>query len=222
MKKKLVIALATGFSILGTAFIAQAALMEITPVSYSFDRATDVGSYDYVDSGGIQLTDGQYGVAPWWADLGNGPAYEWVGWVWDSPVNIDFNLGSLVEINQINIGTVQDVPDDVVLPSVNLYSSNNGSTWNLFHNYFVPESDLNNEKYYTYNFTDLSITGQYFRVSLYNSYDGPWTFTDEIDFYHDSTASVPEPATMLLFGSGIVSLIGFRIKRKKRVATEQS
>lgn len=108
MKKKLLAGLAVGLAMFGVAGVAQAALMEILPTSYSVDKATDVGSYMYHDETGKQLIDGKYGVAPWSANLGNGNAYEWLGWVNDTPVNIDFNLGSSVEINQIRIGTVQD------------------------------------------------------------------------------------------------------------------
>lgn len=216
MRKKLLVSLVTGMVILGNAFIANAIPTEIVPVSYTFDKTTDVGTYNYSDWTGSQLTDGHYGITPWSADLGNGYAYEWVGWVRDTPVNIDFDLGAILEINQINIGTVQDWPNDVVLPSVNLYSSNDGTNWSLFEHYFVPESNSNNNIYRTYEFTGLSVTAQYFRVSLYHSYDGPWTFTDEIDFYQDSAAPVPEPTTMLLFGTGLAGLVGTKLRKKKK------
>ncbi len=215
MNKKKLVGLATGLLFFGSSFIAQAALVEVAPSSYSFDQATDSGTYNYSDHGGIQLTDGQYGTAPWSADLGNGHAYEWVGWVYDSPVNIDFDFGSAIEVNQINIGTVQDNPGDVVLPSVNLYSSSDGVNWNYFYNYSVPESTSNNDQYFTYELGGLSVTDQYFRVSLYHSDNGPWTFTDEIDFYQESSP-VPEPATMLLFGTGLAGLIGTKVRRNKK------
>jgi hypothetical protein len=195
---------------------AQAALIEILPASYSFDQPTDRGTYDYSDWGG-QLTDGKYGVAPWYADLGNGPAYEWVGWKDDSTVNIDFTFGKLYEINKINIGAVQNSVWDVVLPSVRLYSSNDGSAWTPFVSYDVPESGANDDKYLTYSFSGLSLVARYVRVSLVQSFDGPWTFTDEIDFYHDTAASVPEPSATLLFGAGAIVMAASRALKEMRV-----
>lgn len=214
MSTKFFTALTTGLLLFGSVAIAQAAQSELVPVSYTFDRATDSGSYTYADWTGHQLTDGKYGVAPWYADLGSGPAYEWVGWLWDSPVNVDFNLGSSVKINEIKIGTVQDVTWDVVLPSVRLYSSNDGSNWTQFSDYFVPESGANDNQYFTYDFANLNVNSQFFRVSLYHSYDGPWTFTDEIDFYTNTGAPLPVSATVVLFASGIAGIAG-RIKKRK-------
>ena len=75
MRKKLLVSLVTGMVILGNVFIANAIPTEIVPVSYTFDKTTDVGTYNYSDWTGSQLTDGHYGITPWSADLGNGHAY---------------------------------------------------------------------------------------------------------------------------------------------------
>lgn len=45
---------------------------EILPLGYGFDRYTACGTFCYHDSTGTQLIDGQYGVAGWGVDLGNG------------------------------------------------------------------------------------------------------------------------------------------------------
>lgn len=194
---------------------AYAAPVELIPVSYSFDQATDTGSFTYHDETGIQLIDGHYGTAPWSANLGNGNAYEWLGWVYDSPVNIDFDLGSQNQVNQISIGSVQDHVNDVVLPSIELYSSNDGVNWSLFDSMSNPESSLNDNQYFTLEFDNLQVTAQYFRVSLLHSLNGPWTFVDEVDFYHEVSA-VPVPAAVWLFGSGLVGLISFSRRKQSQ------
>jgi hypothetical protein len=193
----------------------RAAFVEILPTSYTFDKATDTGSYSYHDWTGVQLIDGSYGTNDWGADLGHGNAYEWVGWVNDSPVNIDFDFGSPVLLNEIHVGTVQDNLTDVVLPSVDLYSSNNGSVWNQFGSFYVPESIANDNQHFIYQVDGLSVSSRYVRVTLLHSYDGPWTFTDEIDFYRDTSLPSPEPSVFLLFGTGL-SVLALKRNRKER------
>lgn len=208
MKRTFLIVTAVLFICLGA---SSAGALEILPDSYTFDKATDTGSYQYHDWTGRQLIDGEYGIAPWYADLGNGNAYEWVGWRYDTPINIDFDFGAASAIDSINVGSVQDHPADVVLPSIAILSSDDGISWVSAAYINVPESTDNNNIYMTYEFDSLGIQAQYVRVQLTHSLDGPWTFLDEVDFFTDS-APVPEPATMLLLGSGLLGLAGVRRK----------
>ena len=72
-----------------------AAPIEILPDSYVFDKLTDTGTYQYHDWTGEQLIDGSYGTMPWFANLGNGPAYEWVGWRGEAhPLDAIVHLGA--------------------------------------------------------------------------------------------------------------------------------
>lgn len=193
---------------------SHATAIEILPDSYSFDKATDIGTYNYSDWGGVQLIDGEYGVAPWTADLGNGNAYEWVGWSRDSPINIDFVFGGLQLINQIDIGTVQNHISDVVIPDADVYSSPDGTTWSLLGSIVTPESSANNDLYKTLSFTGLNITDNYVRVALSLNTNGPWTFTDEIDFFE--SVDVPDTGNTIAFLSiGILSLAFIRKRLHK-------
>ncbi|MFM7696730.1 MAG: hypothetical protein ACKO6G_08675, partial [Vulcanococcus sp.] len=54
-----------------------------SPVNYTATPAegqAQGGSYNYFDDTGSQLTDDILGYYDWTANLGNGQAYEWVGW----------------------------------------------------------------------------------------------------------------------------------------------
>jgi hypothetical protein len=189
-----------------------AGAVEILPDSYMIDRDTDTGSYSYHDWTGEQLIDDAYGIAPWSADLGSGHAYEWLGWRYDTPVNIDFDFGTVTRIDDVHVGTVQDHPNDVVIPSFEIFSSNDASSWTSEAYLYVPESTDNNNIYETFVFGDLGISAQFVRVSLIHSYNGPWTFVDEVDFFQDA-APVPEPATMLLLVTGLMGLAGIRRRK---------
>lgn len=198
-------------SIAALALAAQAQAIEIVPVSYSFDQATDTGSYAYHDWTGNQLTDGEYGSFIWSLNLGNGPAYEWVGWT-DSMVNIDFVFAGAHLISQIAIGTVQDNVSDVVIPNAYLFSSADGVNWNFLASSINPESSLNNSQHKTLTFNGLNISDDYVRVQVAHNSNGPWTFVDEVDFYGESgPAGVPDSGTTLaLLGAGMVGLLGAR------------
>jgi hypothetical protein len=78
MKNLLPIGLAVGAMIVATAH-AQEVVMPVSYVSTP-GEGRPLGSYDYFDDTGSQLTDGVIGTDNVTADLGNGPAYEWVAW----------------------------------------------------------------------------------------------------------------------------------------------
>jgi len=198
--------------------------VEILPDSYSFEQATGVGYASYADWNDDQLVDGQYGVYPWSADLGNGVAYEWVGWQ-SEIVNIDFDFGAPSLIDTVNIGSVQDRLTNVVLPSVNIYSSTDTLTWSFVSSLDIPISETNNNTYQTFELDGLGLSDQYMRISLLQKSSWTWTFVDEIDFYRydqfklDSfgvRTAVPEPGTIFLLGVGLAGMAGFVGIRKRK------
>lgn len=203
------------FAVLGAGSVRSA---ELVPLSYVFDRATDCGTWCYPDTGG-ELTDGVYGARGWGADLGNGNAAEWVGWFEDTPVNIDFDFGQAVIISSVSVGTTQDHVEDVVIPSVAVYRSDDGSQWDLVRSLGVPESSTYDQNYLDTTkphiflaLDDLGISAaRYVRVSLSHSANGPWTFTDEIDFVG---APVPEPETYALMLAGL-GVLGWSARRRR-------
>lgn len=205
------VTLAVFVMLLSTA--ARAGLIEVAPINYMVDQPTSKGSYTYHDETGNQLTDGQYGSNNWKDNLGNGNAYEWLGWYESSSVNIDFSLDADTVLNQISVGSTQDRLNDVVLPSLYIYSRDSLSDeWSLLGQELIAESSANNKTYYTYNFTDLNITDQFIRVEAQHSLDGPWTFIDEVDFYQ-AAVDVAEPPVLIIFA---MSIIGFLVLRTRK------
>ncbi len=196
---------------------------EIIPLGYVFDRYTDCGTFCYHDSAGAgaltgtQLIDGAVGVAGWGADLGNGGAYEWVGWLGDSPVNIDFDFVAKMRIGRIEIGTTQDDLTDVVLPSVDVYEWQGGA-WVAAGSLNVPEDSANDRFWLSTDphgfltLDGLNINSDRVRLSLRFSYDGPWTFVDEVNFH---AAPVPEPETYAMMLAGL-GLLGAAARRKRQ------
>jgi len=177
---------------------------QIAPVSYTLDVGTDTGSFTYDDSTGKELIDGAVGYAGW-AVNGAGP---WVGWT-DSVANIVFDFGGAVTISKVSVGTTQDALNDVVLPNLFVYSSNDGFSWVLRGSLLTPPSSANNVSSGStdpHGFLDvggLNYTSRYTR--LQTTANGPWTFVDEVRFT-DGVGGVPEPSTWLMMLVGFFGL----------------
>jgi hypothetical protein len=73
-------------------------------ISYSAP-AGETGMVDFFDDTGSQLTDGILGSDDILVDLGNGTAYEWVGWTEQTdPITLSFTLRDDAEIDAVQIG----------------------------------------------------------------------------------------------------------------------
>jgi hypothetical protein len=102
MKNLLRIGLAVGGMLVATA-PAQEVVMPVSYVSTP-GEGRPLGLYDYFDDTGSQLTDGVIGVDNVIADLGNGPAYEWVAWKTVEPT-ITFTFSdAVVMITSVQLG----------------------------------------------------------------------------------------------------------------------
>jgi hypothetical protein len=196
---------------------SQADVVDVEPISYTFDQSTGEGLYTYEDWTGRQLIDGNIGGNRWSDDVGNGNAYEWVGWV-TKDVNIDFSFIGNVIFDSVTVQSTQDSINNVVLPSVRVFGFNE-SQWYELDYLFTPESSANNTGRKALSLNNLGgYTGNKLRISLERSVDGPWTFTDEITFrgtVNQQMFNVNSPAVLSALGMiGMIGLLGLRRKKK--------
>jgi hypothetical protein len=105
----------------------------IVPLNYTATPGqgqTQGGAYNYFDDTNNQLIDGILGVNDWTANLGNGAAYEWVGWLNVNPT-LNFNFGNSVNISQVQIGFSRAELAGIYLPDI---ININGSNFTLVGN----------------------------------------------------------------------------------------
>jgi hypothetical protein len=99
--------------------------------------------------------------------------------------------------------------------------SANGKAWNSdFASLFVPEDNANNATHGTYSLHWFNETSQYFRVQLRFSVDGPWTFTDEVDFLQEANA-IPNPHILAIMGLGLMIFITKGRNRNRIIKKDQ-
>jgi len=146
----------------------------------SFYTATPggVGGFTYFDDTGSQLTDGVYGVDDYTADLGQGNAYEWVGWTDPNPT-ITFDFPSSITVQSVLIDFNRNEGAGIYLPA---NVTIGGTVFNLNGD----EIDFGTRGTLVYN---GSWTGSSLDVDM--SAAGPYTFVDEVKF---ATTTVPEPS----------------------------
>lgn len=213
MKKKLWAGLTTGLLFLGLAGVANATTYNVAEgksVALSGTFFTDgwggglvVAADTIVD--GIFLPRGNQWDqgAVWWDDTSS------------SGNTLVIDLGSDFIIESFVVQA--DDNDGYKLEYWNLMTSSWTTAWDV-PNYDVygagmqtrPNPADNDERYLI---MPTSITTNALRFSG-NPADGDRLFSvSEIQAYG---APVPEPATMLLFGTGIAGLVGSRLKRKKK------
>ena len=162
------------------------------------------GSYNYFDDTGRQLTDGIFGANNWAANLGNGPAYEWVGWRFADPV-ITFQFSGPVTINQVGIDFNRTESAMIFLPSTVTIDRTD---------FTVCPNAIPNDTRGTLLF-DGSWTGTTLTVDLMDCNPNRWIFVDEVTF--NGCKGVPEPSVFGLFAAGSLGLLILRVRHSRIV-----
>ena len=173
--------------------------------SGSGDKTTD---REFLSGGLGDLTDGII-TSDNWFDIekvdGTGP---YVGWHGLEPT-ITFNFTNPTSIESVMIHVDDsDGTGGVRVPGQ--VDISDGSTTRSFS-----ISDPIGSDPLWFTFSNLGLYGSSLDLKLYPYYSSSWVFIDEVKFDDSSSSPIPEPNTMLLFGSGLIGVAGFRRRFKK-------
>ena len=195
---------------------ANADIVEVIPVEYSFDSATDSGAYNYQDDTGRQLVDGLiHDNNEWHYDVGRGGAYDIVGWgEWRKGVNypfvsIDFEFDGAVALDYLTFGAFTDHDALIYLPNVNIYAYED-EQWTLKQQYKAEHAprdttlSTRDEVSINLDFEAEALRFEAVRIDDIPHRSHNWVFIDEIDFYSSvdesvdggSSVNVSTPASM--------------------------
>ena len=171
MRKLLRIGFAVGAMLVSTSQ-GQEVVMPVSYVSTP-GQGRPLGLYDYFDDTGSQLTDGAIGMNNVVADLGNGPAYEWVAWKTVEPT-ITFTFSEpLVLITSVQLGLARsDGLNRIHLPS----------TVTVGGTMFAPSGvEIANDTRGFLTFSG-SWSGTNIAIQLSDNDPAWWVFLDEVRF----------------------------------------
>ncbi|MFZ0829367.1 MAG: hypothetical protein WAO02_18305 [Verrucomicrobiia bacterium] len=183
-----------------------AGAIPLAPTGYTATPGEGIaqgGLYNYFDETGSQLIDGIYGANDWSADLGNGPAYEWVAWKVADPV-ITFQFSGPVIVNQVGIDFNRSDPDGIVLPNMVTV----GGT-----DFTVAPDAIPNASRGTVDF-DGTWSGTTLTIDMTHGAPNQWIFVDEITF---NGIVVPEPPVFMLLAGGL-GCLALRLRRTLKPA----
>jgi len=182
------------------------------------------------------LTDGATGITDFTANLGNGQAYEWVGWAkdgggfsaadpTDSFATITFRLASASVLNSISLfinnydGAVPVGSGVGIFKTATISFSNDGVNFVSPITYTSTAADIadTNARYF-----NIALNGvnpfQYVQVHLTHQATENWVFLSEVTLDGRGVAvTTPEPASAMLAVLGLVGLV-LNVRRKRQLS----
>jgi hypothetical protein len=183
----------------------------VVPLSYTATPGEGMaqgGSFNYFDDGDQQLLDGILGVDDWSADLGNGPAFEWVGYqTVDPSFSFAFTPGTHIEnialhANNLLSGGVG------LFGQAQIQTSLDGEVFSLA-SVFTPSAAQNATTTAQWINIPVSIDVPFVRITTTDGL-GSWQFYSEIQFA-DTAVVVPETSGYaLIAGSGLAAFALWR------------
>ncbi len=215
-----------GFALCATGFaVAGNPPSLLTPTSYAMangDGQAAGGTFNYWDdtyngagnrnadrsplSGGLgQLTDGVVGGNAWNANLGNGPAQEWVGWVNFNPT-ITFTFAQPAQFSVVGVFANNSRFGGVsVFESYTASFSNDGVNFSNPLTRTVSALESADTTARSFGLVTGGITAQYVRFEFVRA--DAWTFISEMTF----EGVIPAPSS-----AALLALAGVVCGRRRR------
>lgn len=126
---------------------------------------TEYSDYKEVYSGGgiNALADGQLGSDDTYADG------HWQGY-WGKDIDVDFDFGSVMEVNNINMRFLQNVFDWILSPeTIEVFTSKDGKNWTLYRSEkYFPDFHLSGAIIHTNAIRDLGLRTRYIKILVKN------------------------------------------------------
>lgn len=144
-------------------------------------KASDASGFETYATG--QLLDGKRGTDDWYADLGNGPSYEWVGWKAQNPT-ITLKFAKVRSFAFVRIG-INNFENGLVLQpaEIRLRLSKDGTKWSADQSYLLADGTQPAIPKGKRGDIVLKVAPQlasYVQVVIMTP--GTWTFLDELEF----------------------------------------